>query len=146
MPWGIWGRLVDKERRVEVFAYAMLFGMLAIILDVAGVNALLWGYPTKLFPIVPPLFPADVTLFPVVYSLLYQYGRTWSSYILYAALASCICAFMIEPACIWMGMYSNDHFPHWKSCIGFLLVAVMTKAIIGSLRTEDRKAAAAESQ
>ncbi|GAB1804301.1 hypothetical protein ACTOTI_18435 [Priestia megaterium] len=55
----------------------MFIGIVSSILDVIGADILLWGYPIKLFFMVPPLFPADLTIIPVVFSLAYHYGKTW---------------------------------------------------------------------
>jgi len=50
----------------------MFIGIVSSILDVIGADILLWGYPVKLFFMVPPLFPADLTIIPVVFSLAYH--------------------------------------------------------------------------
>ena len=41
LPWIIWGYLIKKEHRLHVFAFAMSMGIISIILDVIGVDALL---------------------------------------------------------------------------------------------------------
>ncbi len=66
----------------------MGFGVTASVLDVFGVDYDWWGYPDKLVAMIPPLFPADITVFPVLYSLIYQYNSTWKKYMLYSVLAS----------------------------------------------------------
>lgn len=53
----------------------MSMGIISSILDVIGIDILLRGYPIKLFFMIPPLFPADLTVIPVAFSLAYHYGK-----------------------------------------------------------------------
>ncbi|WP_373685899.1 CBO0543 family protein [Priestia megaterium] len=82
--------MYKKKDRLHVFAFAMFIGIVSSILDVIGADILLWGYPIKLFFMVPPLFPADLTIIPVVFSLAshYHYGKMWRRYTVYS-ITSC---------------------------------------------------------
>jgi hypothetical protein len=65
LPYFIWWKVVNKRRIFEIFTYGLLCGMTACVLDVMGVDMLLWAYPDKLFSLVPPLLPADLVIIPV---------------------------------------------------------------------------------
>jgi len=129
-PWIIWGYLVKKKDRLHVFAFAMFIGIVSSILDVIGADILLWGYPTKLFFMVPPLFPADLTIIPVVFSLAYHYGKSWKRYTVYSIIISFLFAYVIEPFFAWANMYQKYNFHHWLSLIGFFLVALIGRWLI----------------
>ncbi|MFB9757171.1 CBO0543 family protein [Ectobacillus funiculus] len=133
LPWIGWAYLVKKPHRSHVFAFAMLIGIAASILDVIGVDLLLWGYPTKLIFMVPPLFPADLTIIPVVFSLAYHYGKLWRKYIVYIIFLAIVFSYVIEPLFEWFNMYRNHQFPHWASLIGFFFLAVITKGILDAI-------------
>lgn len=127
LPWVIWGYLVKKEHRSHVFTFAMLIGIISSVLDVIGADILLWGYPTKLFFMVPPLFPADLTVIPVAFSLAYYYGETWRKYILYIVTISLLFSYVIEPLSTWAEIYEKNNFPHWLSFIGFTLISLLVR-------------------
>ncbi|MEG8980311.1 CBO0543 family protein [Priestia megaterium] len=127
LPWVIWGYLIEKKHRLHVFAFAMSIGIISSILDVIGADNLLWGYPTKLFFMVPPLIPADLTVIPVAFSLAYHYGKTWRRYILYIIIISFLFAYVIEPLSKWAEIYQKNNFPHWLSFIGFILLSLIVR-------------------
>mgnify|MGYP001034833832 CR=1 FL=1 len=127
LPWIIWGYLIKKEHRLHIFAFAMSMGIISSILDVIGVDTLLWGYPIKLFFMVPPLFPADLTVIPVAFSLAYYYGKTWRRYFLYIVITSFLFSYVIEPLFIWAGMYEIHNFSHWLSFVGFIFISLLTR-------------------
>lgn len=134
LPWVIWFKYVNKQRIFEIFSYGLTFGTIATVLDVWGVDHNLWGYPDKLLATIPPLLPADITVFPVLYSLIYQYGATWKKYLLYAVPSSALFAYIFEPLFENMEMYSKDNFTHTMSFLGFILLAVMAKWIMELLK------------
>lgn len=127
LPWVIWWYLVKKENRLRVFAFAMLMGIISCTLDVIGSGMMWWGYPTKLIPVVPPLFPADLTMIPVVFSLAYYYGKTWRKYIVCIMISSFLFSYGFEPLFVWLGMYETNTFPHWLSFVGFILVSLLVR-------------------
>ncbi|YCA46246.1 hypothetical protein M1E11_24430 (plasmid) [Bacillus sp. JZ8] len=129
-PWIIWGYLIKRENRLQVFAFAMLMGTISCVLDVIGTGMLWWGYPTKLIFTTPPLFPADLAVIPVAFSLAYYYGKTWPRYILYIIIVSFLFSYVIEPLFIWIDIYEQNKLPHWLSFIGFTLVSLLVRWIL----------------
>lgn len=73
IPWVIWWKVVDKNRISNLFMYGLCFSVIAVILDELGTSFMLWGYLDMIFPIISPLFPADTTIIPVCFMLVYQY-------------------------------------------------------------------------
>lgn len=71
------------------------------------------GIPYKIFFMVPPLFSADLTIIPVVFSLAYHYGKTWRRYTVYSVIISFLFAYLIEPFFAWANMYQKYNFHHW---------------------------------
>ncbi|YCA46143.1 hypothetical protein M1E11_24515 (plasmid) [Bacillus sp. JZ8] len=88
---------------------------------------MLWGYPIKLFFMIPPLFPADLTVIPVAFSLAYHYGKTWRRYFLYIVITSFLFSYVIEPLFIWAEMYEIHNFSHWLSFIGFIFISLIIR-------------------
>ncbi|WP_129731720.1 CBO0543 family protein [Ectobacillus funiculus] len=130
LPWIGWMYLVKKPHRPHVFAFAMLIGITSSILDVIGADMLLWGYPTKLIFMVPPLFPADLTMIPVLFSLVYYYGKVWSRYIVYVIFLAIVFSYVFEPLFEIVDIYRMHHFPHWASLIGFVCVALIVRWVL----------------
>lgn len=129
LPWWIWHKLVSKERYLEILTFALITAVISATLDVIGSDLGFWGYPNKLVLFVPPLFPADLTFFPVSFSLLYQYTHSWKQYLFASFLFSFFISYGIEPAFIKMGLYKNHYFPHWASLIGFFLLSIVLRWI-----------------
>jgi len=127
LPWIMWVCLIKKEHRLHVFAFATSIAIISSVLDVIGADMLLWEYPTKLFPMIPPLFPADLTVIPVTFSLAYYYGKKWRAYILYNFIVAFLFSYVIEPLCMWTQIYKSNNFPHWLSFIGFTLISLLVR-------------------
>jgi hypothetical protein len=129
LPYFLWWRIVDKERFFEIFSFGLLTGTVSTFLDVIGVDLLLWGYPDKLLSMVPPLFPADITIIPVTSMILYQYVRTWKTYFLFTVLLALVFAYIIEPLFVKFGMFSLDNWKHSYSLIAFILFFLANRVV-----------------
>ncbi|MFL6555613.1 MAG: CBO0543 family protein, partial [Bacillus sp. (in: firmicutes)] len=79
-PYIIWWRVVDKSRYFEIFSFGLISACFSVVLDVIGVDLLWWGYPDKLFSMIPPLFPADMVVIPVTLMIIYQFNKSWTSF------------------------------------------------------------------
>lgn len=132
-PYFIWWRLVDKERFYEIFIYGLVCAIFASFLDVMGVDLLLWGYPDKIFHVIPPLLPADLVVIPVTGMLIYQYFRTWKSFTAGSFLAAAIFAYVIEPLFGLLNMFELINWKHTYSFIGFALFFLGIRLIITKL-------------
>lgn len=92
-----WWIIVDKSRLMEISVYGLLIGFAAGILDTVGFSLGLWGYPTKLVPVNPPLFPVDFIYLPVLYMLILQFFRKWKVFIIANVVAAFLYAWIGEP-------------------------------------------------
>lgn len=141
-PWFIWIKLIDRKRLFEILTFGFLFGLCASTLDVAGVDLLLWTYPDKLFPLFPPLFPADFTIIPIGYMAAYQFCRSWKSYLWVNAVLAFLFAYIFEPLFGYANLFKLLKWAHTLSFIGFFLLGLVCKWIMGKL-VDMRNAAAA---
>lgn len=85
--------------------YGLLIGFSAGILDTVGFSLGLWGYPTKLIPVNPPLFPVDFVYLPVINMLIFQFFRKWKSFIIANIVAAFLYAWIGEPIYRWLDIY-----------------------------------------
>jgi hypothetical protein len=74
IPWIIWWFLVDKKRLPEIVLYGSLIMIPTYVLDNIGTDLMWWEYPDKLFQMIPPLVPADLTLVPCSMMLIFQWS------------------------------------------------------------------------
>lgn len=126
----LWWRLVDKSRLYEIVIYAAIIVILTLVLDELGEELTLWDYPYDLFPLFPPLFSVDLASLPIIYSLIYQYFRTWKSFIIASFAMAAIFCFIMEPLLVLTGVYQ---MLQWKSYYGFPIYVSMgigTKALV----------------
>lgn len=139
VPWIIWLKVRDKDRTFEIFSYGLTWAMFACLFDVIGGEMILWGYPDKVLPMVPPLFPADVTVIPISYMFVYQYTKTFKSYFVFSLIVSAIFAYVIEPLFIKGGMFALHNWKHTFSFIGFFILSQIVYLIIKKLTPTRRK-------
>src|SRR5206468_11013501 len=105
VPWLIWWRVADKKNFNEILLYGLIIGILSIILDNIGTDLLWWEYPDKLFQMIPPLFPADLTLVPCLMMLVYQWTKSWKSFLFLNFILSLFMSYVGETLFIWLNLY-----------------------------------------
>lgn len=130
LPWVIWLKYHDKARTLEILCYGLLWATLASITDVIGGDLLLWGYPDKLLPMVPPLLPADMAVIPVSFMFIYQYAKTFKTYVVSSLLLSGGFSYVIEPIFIKVEMFALHNWTHTSSFIGFFVLSLVPYYLI----------------
>jgi len=126
VPWLVWIKIIDRERVHEILLYGFFIAICAIALDNIGTDLLWWGYPDKLLPMIPPLFPADWTLVPVILMVVYQFFHTWRSFIVANLVLGAFLAYLAEPVFIWLDFYQ---LYSWKLTYSYLFYIVT--ALVG---------------
>ncbi len=114
LPWALWF-LVRKKESTHRFLHGGLVVMLiAAYLDFLGLALGLWGYNSKLLPLIPPYFPWDFTLLPVTAMLFYQYKPQIHPFIK-AICFSVLGSFIVQPIFQWLGFYNPKGWKHYYS-------------------------------
>jgi hypothetical protein len=130
LPFIIWWRIVDKSRFFEIFSFGLLNACFAVTLDVIGVDFIRWGYPDKLFSMVPPLFPADLVAIPVSAMIIYQFFTHWKSFIFATMLWAAMFAYILEPIFMHFDMLALDNWKHTYSFFGFCAFGILNRGIM----------------
>ncbi len=123
IPWIIWYKFVNRTRFLEIILYGMLWIIFAIVLDEISSTWMLWSYPRKLFPIIPPLIPADLTIVPVTFMFVYQYTATYKMYMFWSVVVGSLFSFVIEVIFVHYHLFKMYQWEHWYSFISFIIVA-----------------------
>lgn len=131
VPWIIWWKIVDKEKVFQILTYGLLVSILSILLDIIGVNLVWWGYPDKLLPMVPPVFPIDITIVPIINMLLYQYFPTWKSFLKAKIVVAAAYSFIFEPVLVKMNLYALHTWKHWYSFPTYIIMALSLRWVVG---------------
>ncbi|WP_078381106.1 CBO0543 family protein [Sutcliffiella halmapala] len=139
LPWIIWWKLADKKRLFELLTYGLLWGCLATWLDIFGTSNRLWEYPVKLYDKVITLFPADISVIPVLFTLLYQYAPKWKTFFIGSVIVSSLFSFVFEPLFIKLNMLNLITWSHIKSFIAFIFLALLTRGIIMLVKKLQKK-------
>jgi len=122
IPWIIWWKLVNKDHLIEITLFGLFTALASAILNTIGFSIGLWSYPAKLIPINPPLFPADFTLLPVTYMLIYQYFKYWDRFFIACITVFAIFAFVGEPFLESTNIYTKYH---WEYIYSFPIYVAM---------------------
>ncbi|UOR12552.1 CBO0543 family protein [Halobacillus amylolyticus] len=132
--WVLWAVLVDKKRLKSILIVGFITSQLAIILDDIGVSLALWTYPYKVIYFTSRLNTVDITIIPVTYMLLYQYFRSWKSYLIVLALFCLFAAFVAEPIFVKLSMYKLlSWWEFWHSSPGYMLIGIFVKWLVDKL-------------
>ncbi|MFX4262239.1 CBO0543 family protein [Pelotomaculum propionicicum] len=130
LVWCIWWKRVDKYRLLEIVCYGLLVSVVVIIIDILGVELVLWGYPNMLIPLMPPLFSADIALLPVTYMLIYQYYAEWKEFFIAILITSFVLAFIGEPIAIWLELYEMNNWKHLYSFPIYIIIGLSLKWVV----------------
>lgn len=97
LPWIIWFKFADRTRLLETVLFGILVIIPTTILDYIGNYLSFWEYPTRLLPITPRAIAFDMVMVPVAYMLMYQYFKTWRTFIIALLCMAGMFAFIGEP-------------------------------------------------
>lgn len=129
----IWWKLVDKKRLLELSFYGFTVQTISIWLDESGYELGLWYYPVDLIPIFPPSTAIDYIMLPVIYTLVYQYCRSWRAFIPGTILMAGVFSFILEPLLSKFGFYVIVKWSSYYSFPVYIAIAIIMKAIVGKI-------------
>ena len=134
-----WWKLIDKSKFNEIMIYASLVSIMILVLDELGEEMTLWYYPTDIFPLFPPMQAINLVCLPFVYSMMFQYFKTWKSFIIASIIMSVISCFVLEPLFVWGGIYQTIS---WKSYYGlplYFFIAISARAAVLKILSIERR-------
>jgi hypothetical protein len=134
VPWLIWLKVVDKNRKLEIVVVGLFVAIVTKLLDLVGYNLNFWDYPIQIIPLVPEAFSFDLSMIPVAYMLLYQYFKTWKSYCIGLVCMSVVYAFIGEPFCNWIMIVVYIKWKYIYSVVYYIVVGITIKAIVQDLK------------
>lgn len=137
VPWIIWWKIADKKRLTDILLYGMLITIFCIILDNIGTDLIWWEYPDKLFQMIPPLIPADITLVPCLMMLVYQWTSTWKTFFLFNFFLSLVMAYLGETFFIWLNLYKLNGWSLIYSLLFYNISGLVARWIV--LKTKEKK-------
>jgi hypothetical protein len=106
----------------------LLFGLLVLILvsylDAVLTELTLWHYEVTLLPVWSRLVSMDFTVLPVTYMFLYQYFKSWKSFIMASVIMAGVFAFAGEPFLEWANIYTELTWKHIYSFPIYIVIAL----------------------
>lgn len=112
----IWLIVLDKKRIIEIASFGLIIGTTTFILDIIGITLVLWSYPDKIIPVIPPIIEIHHVHLPIIYMVIYQFFNSWKSFLIAMTMASLIFSFVFEPLTEWLGIYEVYN---WKYIYSF---------------------------
>lgn len=132
VPAVVWWRLADKKRIFEILTYGLFLGVIVIILDSIGSNAMIWFYPETLTPyLFPQLYPYDVALIIIPFMLVFQWTlHSTNKFLLYNLLLSFILAFIAETTMERFDFYREIRWENYFSFPIYFSIGTICRAIV----------------
>ncbi|MBB3110790.1 hypothetical protein FHS18_002857 [Paenibacillus phyllosphaerae] len=130
LPWVVWWRFADKQRLSEIVFYGVTISFLIFLLDHIGYELNLWEYPHKLVRFIPEASPIDFGILPVMHMFVYQYCRSWRSFVIVNIVMAAFCAFIAEPISVWIDFYKMLNWEYIYSFPIYIVKAVFVKALL----------------
>lgn len=124
LPWIVWWKLADRNKFNFLIPCGLLWMIISTILDDIGIAMGLWEYPQELFSFIPPLFPADMTILPVTFMLIYQYFPRGRSLFVMTSITAISFAFIIEPIFMLFNLYRPSS--NWKHIYTMIVLIILS--------------------
>lgn len=134
IPWLIWFKYVERSRMLEILLFGTFVMISNLILDALGSDFGFWVYPTELIPIAPEAFEFDISIVPVGFMLLFQYFRTWKSFIIALIIMAATYAFIGELLCQLFEAVLYLKWTYFYSFFYYIIIGILIKAIVDKLK------------
>lgn len=138
----IWWKTVDRRQLTELCLFGLIVSVLAVFLDVAGSEMVLWNYSISIFLPLPILFPVDFVILPAVNTIVYQKCPGWGRYMVICAITAALLSFGFEPFAIWIGQYKLITWRLLYSFPIYVTINVFTKFVVNGLKGKQITSAA----
>jgi hypothetical protein len=135
----IWWKTVDKARLNELVLYAAIVSVMILVLDELGEELTLWDYPVEIIPLFPPIAAIDLASLPLVYSLIYQYFKTWKSFTVASIVMSVASCFVFEPLFVMSGIYQMITWKNYYGLPLYFAIAMCAKAMLARIFSIESK-------
>jgi len=136
----LWWKLADKRRMSELVLYTALVILWIIVLDEVGEELSLWYYTSDIIPLFPPITAIDMSCLPLLYMLIYQYTKTWKSFLIASAVMSIVFCFVFEPIFVWSGVYKMLTWKSWYGLPIYFFIGVASRFIMRRISVIMQKA------
>jgi hypothetical protein len=136
----LWWKLSDKNRISELVLYTALVIIWVLALDEIGQELSLWYYTVDIIPLFPPFTAINISCLPLLYMLIYQYAKTWKSFLIVSAVMSIVFCFVFEPIFIWSGVYKMLTWKSWYGLPIYFFIGVASRFIMRRISVIMQKA------
>ena len=130
LPPIIWWKLVDRKRLFEIMTYGLLVAVISGLFDAIGVEGDLWEYKYQIIPLLDVFLVYDISVMPITYMLMYQYFKSWKSFIIAHLVLAFVFAFVAEPFLVWLDVYQMYNWKHIYSFPIYFLMAIVLKWVM----------------
>jgi len=133
----LWIIILDKKSIFEIITYGFFVGTVAIYADVIGVWFGLWQYPNTITPMHLPIEIHRLQM-PIIYMIIYQYFKTWKTFLIAATINAFVFTFLLEPFLVLLRIYEPTHWKYIYSLIPYFVIAIVFKWLIIKFKQLDQ--------
>lgn len=133
-PWVAWFLLANRHRLLETVLVGLMVIIPTTLLDAVGNDLSFWSYPTQLVPLTPRAIPFDMSMVPVAYMLMYQYFKTWRSFLIALVCMAGTFAFIGEPISHLLELVVYIKWKYVYSFIYYIVLGISIRSIVLKLK------------
>lgn len=130
VPWILWSIMKKRKWLLESVLFGVMVMLVTILLDIIGLQFSFWEYPVEFLPIIPRAFPFDISIVPVAFMLIFQYNRSWKSFMIAQLIMAMTYAFIGEPICEWIDLVHYIKWNYLYSFFYYIVLGVAVRALI----------------
>lgn len=127
--YAVWWYTADKRRILEILLFGSFIAVSRLIFDDWGTSTGRWAYITDLLP-MGAISMTDLVIVPVTMMPVYQYTKSWGSFLILTAVTQAVIAFGFFPLLIRLGCLHVFQWPPYGSFLVSLGTAVIMRALI----------------
>jgi hypothetical protein len=123
-------KLLDKKRTSKILLFGCLMAVASFTYEVGGTQFVFWAYIKRIVPIYPSPFVDALTVIPITYMYVFQYGHTWKKFMLLNLIATALLCFGFIPLLVVTKIYElGDNWSYFYNFPPWFISACVARAL-----------------
>ncbi|MGI5838605.1 MAG: CBO0543 family protein [bacterium] len=130
VSYAVWWMLVDKRRLPELLLYGSFIAVARNIFGSWGTLTGRWTYVVDLIPLPEVAFINDLTIVALAYMLVYQYSKSWVSFLGLSVITGGVFSYIFFPILVRTGLLVIHNWTYTGTFLFLVITAAVMRGII----------------